>query len=143
MRRTRLLGRHVRSDAGFIAEMSLYGGLHQIPRYQMYRRVHEDSSSVKPGDHAHAQRRYHAANVNRIPFNRWMLHQVNIAAALRSPLPLRDKLRLAEPLARHLYWDRGELVRATIEDLRWMLQRRVTQLAIPGKSSAWSSTKHG
>lgn len=123
VRRTKLLGRHVRSDAGFIAEMSLYGGFYQIPKYQMYRRRHEDSSSIKPGDHGHLQRRYHAAGVRRIPFNRWLIHQVLFQAALHGPLSRREKLQVASALARAVYWDRMPLVRETLADIGWLVRR--------------------
>jgi glycosyltransferase involved in cell wall biosynthesis len=123
MRKTRLLGRHVGSDVGFIAEMSLYGKFHQIPKHQMYRRVHEDSSSVHLNDHEHMRRRYHAANVRRVPFNRWSLHRVLFGAVFRSPLALRDKVKLLERLGRGVYWDRRPLLQETAADMLWLVRR--------------------
>lgn len=50
VRRTRLYGRHVSADIGFLAEMSLYGKFFEVPKRQFYRRFHEDSSSWNRGD---------------------------------------------------------------------------------------------
>jgi glycosyltransferase involved in cell wall biosynthesis len=123
MRRTRLLARHVSSDIGFVAEMSLYGKFSQIPKYQMYRRVHEDSSSVGLDNPEHMRRRYHAANTRRVPFNRLSMHRVLFSAVLRSPLSLPRKVTLVERLARFMYWDRGRLLHETAADMLSVVRR--------------------
>ncbi len=43
VRRTRLFGRHVSADIGFLAEMSLYGKFYEVKKPQFFRRFHEDS----------------------------------------------------------------------------------------------------
>jgi glycosyltransferase involved in cell wall biosynthesis len=126
MRRTKMLGRHVSSDIGFVAEMSLHGKFYQIPKYQMYRRVHEDSSSVGLNSREHMRRRYHSANTARIPFNRWSMHRVLFVAVLRSPLAIRDKLELLDGLGRGVYWDRSLLLCETAADVLWLLSRRTS-----------------
>jgi glycosyltransferase involved in cell wall biosynthesis len=123
VRRTRLLGRHVGSDVGFIAAMSLYGKFYQIPKYQMYRRVHEDSSSVHPEDIAHMRRRYHAARVRHVPFSRWHFHRVLFQAVANGPLQLHEKVRLMRSLLKVVYWDNKRLLRETKSDLGWLLKR--------------------
>ena len=118
VRQTGLLTKHVASDVVFVAEMSLYGKLYQIPEYQFYRRMHEDSSSWDPGSEKHQARRYHAASVNRIPFNRARLHGRLVECVQRSPLSSRDKSRAYRFLARRVFWDRAELARELIRELR-------------------------
>jgi glycosyltransferase involved in cell wall biosynthesis len=105
IRRTRLFGRHVSADTGFVAEMSLYGKFFEVKKYQFFRRFHADSSSWNRSDQEHQARRFHAANVRRVPFNNWLYHRAFCSAVLRSPLDFGKKFRLLGQLAKRMYWD--------------------------------------
>jgi glycosyltransferase involved in cell wall biosynthesis len=83
--RTGGIAKHVSSDIAFVAEMSLLGKLYRIDRPQFFRRMHGDSSSWKTLDEEHQARRYHASNVNRIPFSRLRYHLYEMAVVRRSP----------------------------------------------------------
>jgi glycosyltransferase involved in cell wall biosynthesis len=111
VRRTRLFGKHVGADHGFVAAMSLYGKFYNVPKYQFYRRFHMDSSSWKRGDEAHEARRFYAANVGKIPFTTWRFHWAYIDEVLRSPIAAGRKLKLLGYLARQMNWDRSALLR--------------------------------
>lgn len=104
-RRTALAGNHVGSDVTFLAELSLYGKFFEVPRYQYFRRLHEDSYSWNRGNELHQARRYHAAGVTRIQFNTWKYHAGLWKAVVRSPLAIRQKARILPVLLRRLYWD--------------------------------------
>lgn len=123
MRRTGLFAKHVGSDVGFVAEMSLYGKFCQIEKHQFFRRVHEDSSSVAIKDEQHQARRYHASGVGRIPFNRVQFHWRYVQAVRRSPLGLKDRLYLYTFLLRHAVSDRGRLKIDFKQELRLMFTR--------------------
>ncbi len=114
IRRTRLFGKHVSADIGFVAEMSLYGKFFEVKKYQFYRRFHTESSSWNRGDQEQEARRFHAANVRRVPFNTWLYHRAFSSAVLRSPLNLDKKVKLLGRLGKHMYWDSKWL----IDDLR-------------------------
>lgn len=114
VRRTRLYGKHVSADIGFLAEMSLYGKFFEVPKRQFFRRFHEDSSSWNRGDTEQEARRFHAANVRRVPFNTWRYHGAFTGAVLRSPLSVSKKARLLFRLSRGMYWER----RFLYQDLR-------------------------
>jgi hypothetical protein len=116
IRRTRLWGKHVGADIGFLAELSLYGKFCEIPKFQFFRRFHQDSSSFARGNTAHEARRYHAPR-NRIPFNTWRFHSTYVRAVLRSPLSMADKAKLGRLLIRKLYWDSRPLGQELIRDL--------------------------
>ncbi len=114
VRRTRLFGKHVSADIGFLAEMSLYGKFFEVRKPQFYRRFHIDSSSWNRGDQEQEARRFHAANVRRVPFNTWRYHGTFSGAVLRSPLSLAKKTKLLYHIAWGMYWSRGMLY----DDLR-------------------------
>jgi glycosyltransferase involved in cell wall biosynthesis len=116
IRRTRLWGTHVGADIGFLAELSLYGKFCEIPKFQFFRRFHDESSSWARGNTAHEARRYHAPR-NRIPFNTWRFHATYMRAVLRSPLSLGDKTKLSSHLMRKLYWEKSPLGKELIRDL--------------------------
>ena len=124
VRRTGLLGRHVSSDEGFIAELSLHGKFFQIPKYQFFRRMHEDSSSWATGDEAHQARRYHAANVQRVTFNNLRRHWWRVEAVHRSPLGIRDRTRAYWFLARVGWWHQTELMRELSREVRSVARAR-------------------
>jgi glycosyltransferase involved in cell wall biosynthesis len=114
VRRTRLFGKHVSADIGFLAEMSLYGKFYEVKKPQFFRRFHEDSSSWNRGDQEQEARRFHAANVRRVPFNTWRFHGAYWGAILRSPLTLKQKARLLYYVSKGMYWQRDFL----FDDLR-------------------------
>jgi len=116
IRRTRMWGRHVGADIGFLAELCLYGKFAELPKFMFFRRFHGESSSWARGNKAHEERRYHAPR-NRIPFNTWRFHGAYLRAVLRSPLPLRDKFKLSRFLTRKLYWDSSPLGKELLRDL--------------------------
>jgi len=118
MRRTRLFARHVSSDVGFVAEMSLYGKFFQIEEHQFFRRMHEDSSSWATHDDKHQARRYHPTGVGRVPFNRLRFHWRYVQAVARSRLPLGDRLGLYGFLFRSACLDVPGLAREALVELR-------------------------
>ncbi len=122
MRRTGLLSKHVSSDVGFVAEMSLHGTFFQIPSYQFFRRMHEDSSSWATQDEAHQARRYHASGVQRVPFNLTRIHWRFVQAVRRSPLGFGDRVRAYRFLARRARWDRYELAKEFVREARLAAQ---------------------
>jgi len=129
LRRTGLLSRHVSSDKGLIAELSLHGKFFQIPKYQFFRRMHEDSSSWATEDEAHQARRYHASNVHRIPFNALRFHWRFVEAINRSSLSVWDRARAYGFLARVAAWHRDELGRELVQEAR--LAVRKTRVRTP------------
>jgi len=120
IRRTHLFGKHRAADTGFIAELSLYGKFYQLPKYQLFRRFHPDSSSWKRDSDEHQALRFHATNARRPLFNTWRFHGAFFRGVLGSPVPLGGKVRLLYRLAKGLYWDRKWLAVELRHDvLKW------------------------
>lgn len=117
IRRTQLFNTHVAADVGFVAEMSLYGKFFQLPDHLIYRRFHPESSSWQRGNQEHQAKRYHAANVRRLPFNSWRFHGTFFRGVLNSPLPFSGKRRLVARLLKTLYWNRKSLSEELFRDL--------------------------
>jgi glycosyltransferase involved in cell wall biosynthesis len=105
IRRTRMFGSYFGADICFVAEMSLYGKFYDNKKYQFYRRFHVDSSSWNRNDDEHEARRFHPANVRRVPFSNWHYHWGFWRVVLSSSLGIGAKRRLLSQLARRVYWD--------------------------------------
>lgn len=122
MRRTGGIAKHVSSDVGFIAEMSLLGKFYQIDKQQFFRRLHRDSSSWATNDEKHQARRYHASNVSRIPFSRFRYHGYLLKVVQRSSLSRAQRLDLYAFLARRTAsewrWLGSEVRRELVRVLR-------------------------
>jgi glycosyltransferase involved in cell wall biosynthesis len=125
IRKTRLFGNYPGADTGFVAEMSLYGKLYQMPKHQLFRRFHEDSSSWQRGSADHQARRFHAARVGRMPFNAWRMHAGVFGSVLRAPLSARQRARALGSLMQRLAWDRSVLGRELLRDLPLFVRRKL------------------
>lgn len=123
IRRTHMLGKHVGADIGFVAELSLYGKFYKLPKHQLFRRFHPDSSSWQRGSDEHQARRFHATNARRPLFNSWRFHWAFCQGVLGSPLSARGKLRLMYRLAKGLYWDRIWLAGELRHDMSKLLKK--------------------
>jgi glycosyltransferase involved in cell wall biosynthesis len=125
IRKTRLFGNYPGADTGFVAEMSLYGKLYQMPKHQLFRRFHEDSSSWQRGNADHEARRFHAARAGRMPFNAWRVHAGVFGSVLRAPLSPHQRARALGSLMRRLAWDRSALGRELLRDLPLFVRRKL------------------
>jgi len=110
VQKTHLLRTHVASDINLLAEMTLYGKIHELPERLFYRRFHETSGSWKRGDKKHDAKYYYAGKERRTGFKDWQCHAGFFSAIWTSPLPVRSKLRVYRRLTRRMIWDRHNLV---------------------------------
>jgi glycosyltransferase involved in cell wall biosynthesis len=118
IRRTHMFGKHLAADIGFVAELSLYGKFHRLPKYQLFRRFHPDSSSWQRGSDEHQALRFHATNARRPRFNTWRFHWAFFVGVWGSPLAVAGKIRLFYRLAKSFYWDRKWLTVELRHDVR-------------------------
>jgi glycosyltransferase involved in cell wall biosynthesis len=121
VRRTQLFGKHVSADIGFLAEMSLYGKFFEMPKRQMFRRFHVDSSSWNRGNKEQEARRFHPSNRNRLPFSRWRFHAVFSKAVARSSLSWSKKVELLVATFKVAYWFRKNLYDDLRHDIPFVL----------------------
>lgn len=97
------------ADNVFLAELSLYGKIMQLPNYQYFRRFHEEASSWNRDSGAHQVKLVLKAGSSRLRMVRWKLHWGLIRRLLHSPLRLAPKLKLLVYLVRRMIWDRAKL----------------------------------
>ena len=124
VRRTGGIQKHVSSDMAFVAEMSLLGKLHRIDVPQYFRRMHGDSSSWATQSEEHQRRRYHASNVNRVPFSRLRFHAYEMRVVARAPLSAAQRLELYAFLAKRAASEWRWLAGEARQELRIALRPR-------------------
>ena len=99
------------ADTVFLAELSLYGKIMELPKFQYFRRFHEESSSWDRKSDAHQIKRVSGAGTRRVHLPTWKYHWGLVHRVLRSPLDFGAKLPLLGFLARRAVWDRSALLR--------------------------------
>lgn len=99
------------ADAVFLAELSLHGKIMELPKFQYFRRFHEESSSWSRESDAHQIKRVASAGTRRVYLPTWRYHWGLARRVLHSPLGFGVKLGLLRFLARRAMWDRSALLR--------------------------------
>lgn len=99
------------ADSVFVAELSLYGKIMELPKFQYFRRFHDECSSWDRKSEAHQARLVSTGGARRVRLATWKYHWALVRRLLHSPLGLRAKVQLLGFLARRAAWDRSELLR--------------------------------
>jgi glycosyltransferase involved in cell wall biosynthesis len=99
------------ADIVFLAELSLHGKIMELPKFQYFRRFHEESSSWDRKSDAHQIKRVSGAGTRRVYLPTWRYHWGLARRVLHSPLGFGAKLGLLRFLARRAVWDRSALLR--------------------------------
>jgi len=94
------------ADRVFVAELSLYGKIMEIPEYQYFRRFHEKSSSWDRSSEAHQVETVLGQGAHRTRLATWKYHGGLVRRLLHSPLCYGPKLKLFLFLGRRIAWDR-------------------------------------
>jgi hypothetical protein len=110
VRSTLPLMSHTLADRVFLAELSLHGKILELPKFQFFRRFHEDSSSWDRKSESHQIARVFRSGTRRVRLPTWKYHWGLLRGVLRSPLSPRAKAALVLFLARRVAWDRGALL---------------------------------
>jgi glycosyltransferase involved in cell wall biosynthesis len=102
---------HTRADRVFLAELSLYGKILEIPDYHYFRRFHKTSSSWDRASEAHQIERVFSEGTQRIRFEAWKYHFGLFRRVLHSSLSYREKVGAIRLLVKQAVWDRSALLR--------------------------------
>jgi glycosyltransferase involved in cell wall biosynthesis len=109
--RTRLFGAYQGGDISFVADMALYGKLHEMPERYFFRRFHEESSSWNRHDAAHQAKRFNPGNSKGGKFDYVRLYSDYFIRVIRSDLSAAQKAAAVNYLTHRTYWDREVLYR--------------------------------
>jgi glycosyltransferase involved in cell wall biosynthesis len=118
VQRMQRLTNHPVSDRMFVAEIALYGAIFQTGEFQYFRRFHPGSSSFDRSSEQHQLERVFEQGVKRLRYMAWKYHLGLLRRVARSPLQVKDKLRLALFLGRNMVWDRDALISDLVEGLQ-------------------------
>ena len=102
---------HPPADAVFLAELSLHGKIMELPKFQYFRRFHDECSSWDRKSESHQVRFVSSQGTRRIHLATWKYHWGLARRVVHSPLGLGAKLRLLSYLGRRAAWDRSALLR--------------------------------
>lgn len=98
------------ADNVFLAELSLYGKILQLPAHHYFRRFHEEASSWNRTSAEHQVMRVLKAGTQKIRMIGWKLHLGLIRRLLHSPLHYLAKAKLLVYLGKRIVWDRAKLL---------------------------------
>jgi len=96
---------HTLADRVFLAELSLYGKIMELPKYHYFRRFHEGSSSWDRKSESHQIKRVFSEGTRRVHLATWKYHWGLVRRMLHSPLDIGRKLELMRFLGRRVVWD--------------------------------------
>ena len=99
------------ADSVFLAELSLHGKIMELPKFQYFRRFHEECSSWDRKSESHQVRRVSSAGTRRVHLATWKYHWGLVRRVLHSPLGFGAKTGLLCFLGRRAAWDRSTLLR--------------------------------
>jgi glycosyltransferase involved in cell wall biosynthesis len=98
------------ADVVFLAELSLHGKIKELPKFQFFRRFHQESSSWARESESHQIRRVLRDGTRRIHLPTWKHHWGLVRAVLRSSIGFAAKMKLLSFLGRRASWDRSVLL---------------------------------
>jgi hypothetical protein len=98
------------ADWVFLAELSLYGKIMELPKFQYFRRFHEGSGSWDRDSESHYVRLISSEGTRRVPLQALKHHYGLVRRVVRSPLGFKAKMELLHLLGRRAVWDRAALI---------------------------------
>ena len=114
---------HTLADRVFLAELSLHGKIMELPKFQYFRRFHDESSSWNRGSESHQIRRVFRAGTRRVHLATWKYHAALVRRVLRGPLGFGAKMDLLRFLGRRAVWDSSTLI-SECRQLLWPAHSR-------------------
>jgi glycosyltransferase involved in cell wall biosynthesis len=110
LRRTGKLGAYPGSDVVLLGELSMHGVFVEVPEVLFYRRK-EKRNVARDQSLTDLQEFYDPGSGGKVFMRTWRHQYEYLRAALRAPLPLSERARIAAYIARVCISVRGELAR--------------------------------
>ncbi len=108
LKKTSLVKPYHSSDVVLMAEVSLHGKFAEVPEALYLRRMDEKTSTSLMSDEK-VREHYDPQRKSSMRFQNWHIQMGYIAAALRAPLNLRERLCVLSLVLRGLRWSRVKL----------------------------------
>ena len=96
----------MRADVLVLAKLSLSGKFVEIPEPMFFRRMDTSTASVLH-TRDEVRRRYYPTSK---PFSAWRLHAGLLSALYQEKMTMHQRLRAAEIILKHAYWNRREFL---------------------------------
>jgi glycosyltransferase involved in cell wall biosynthesis len=105
-------------DFILLFELALRGRIAQTSTAYLQRRLHERQASRVQRDAKQGTREVEPSFRTRFLLPHWRWESERMRAALRAPIPLTSKIRIATLIARHAWWSRHALLGDMSSSLR-------------------------
>jgi glycosyltransferase involved in cell wall biosynthesis len=123
LRQTSLHGDYPGADLNLMAEVALRGKFYEIPEALFYRRV-LPGTITKTMDGGTLSGYFGAHG-----YSAWRQNAAYLRAALRAPIPARERLAVCRHLLRKVYWDRARLGAELASNVRSLFRARGNEVA--------------
>jgi glycosyltransferase involved in cell wall biosynthesis len=130
LRRTAMIMNYTDSDRTLLAELSLYGRLHEVPEVLFYHRMHAGMSTQTHQDWKHRTAWFDPNKAGKLVFPPWRQTGEAIRAVWRAPLGLVERLRCSGLMGYWMFKNRVLLVNDLRKGVRMIVRPR--QGAAPG-----------
>lgn len=124
LRRTGGLRAYPGSDVVLLGELCLHGTFFEVPEY-LFRRRWERQNEMRNESVEEWQEFFDPGTRGKVFLRTWRHQYEYLRAALRSPLPLAEKVRVAATIGRNTVAQRGDLARELADVARRFTARRV------------------
>jgi len=122
LRRTRLIDPFYSADVVLMGHLAMLGKIILVDEYLYYRRM-EIATLTAPRD-SQAWRKHHYPQMSaRVLFQSWKRNVGWFRACLGTPMPIAERARVVNFLARMCYWDRGLLMNDVLGAFQYVAYR--------------------
>lgn len=108
LRRTGLERLHPGGDLILLVELAILGKFLEVPEPLYLRRMTRETATVHRSLEQ-IRKLYYPDEASKALWIQWPLHAGYLRAALRMPMPIRDRVRLTGFFMKMFYWGRGAL----------------------------------
>ncbi len=125
LKQTRLIGNFIDSDTCLLAELSLHGKFHEIPRYLFYRRHHPQASSANRADQDQLEF-FDPGLKGKVAMTNWRHLRENLLALKRARIKYSQKILPAIYLLGTMFVQPGEYMREINQALRFLMRQHLS-----------------
>jgi hypothetical protein len=123
LRRTALIKNYTDSDRTLLAELSLYGRLHEVPEVLFYHRMHKGMSTQTHQDWKNRTAWFDPAKAGKLVFPPWRQSAEALKAVWRAPVGLFERLRCSGLVGYWMFKNQSLLLEDLLKGIRIVFQK--------------------